>query len=215
MAAQAYSVYVPDVQVFTPGAAPTIIVDAMKRAARDFFTRSLCYRAWLTPFDLTASTTTYTVPGLPADTAVARIHELFCNGLVVHEKAHDEFFALDPEWPSLEGEQPLHFTSFAEGAFSIIPEPQSTYAGAFNAFVSLKPTIAATGVEQAYIETWRDPIVDGAIAYLLSMRNQTWTEPNEAKMRKASFERGIWEAKAKAEKGNNTRNTNVQLRRWV
>lgn len=215
MAAQAYSVYVPDVTVFATGAPPLIVVDALKRAARDFFSRSLCYRAWLAVFDLTANTTTYTIPGLPTDTEVAKLLELKCNGVDVGEVSHPEFFALDNEWPSLEGEQPQRWTTLARGQFSIIPEPQATYTGAFNAFVALTPTVAATGAEQAYLEDWRDAIVDGALSYLMTMKARTWFDPNEAKVRKASFERGIWNAKIKAEKGNNTRDVHVRMRRWV
>ena len=81
--------------------------------------------------------------------------------------------------------------------------------------MALTPTVAATGAEQAYLEDWRDVIVDGALSYLMTMKARTWFDPNEAKVRKASFERGIWNAKIKAEKGNNTRDVHVRMRRWV
>lgn len=216
MAAQTYTTYLPNVQVYARGCPPLVIADALSKAARDFFNKSLAYRKWLAAFDLTAATSTYTIPGLPTGTEVARLLVLHCNGLPVYDYTHDQFLARDRTWPSQTGYQPMRVTVLDENdTFNIQPVPTDTITGAFNAQVALRPTLAATGLEQGYLEEWHDAMIDGALSIVLRIKGEAWSDDKEADKREASFQRSIIEAKIKAEKGNGTADVMVQMRRWV
>lgn len=216
MAIALYSAYIPDVVVYARGCPGPTIVDALRKSARQFFSESLAYRTWVAAFDLTINITTYTMPGLPTETEVAFIMALNCQGLPVQEKTHEEFIALDPEWPSLTGTNPQHYTSLNnKDAFNIIPIPEATVTGAFNAQVAVYPTIASTGVEQKYFDENKEGIVDGALARLLRIKDQVWSDAKEADRRLISYQRALTLAKIQASKGNIRRETTVQMRRWV
>lgn len=216
MAILAYSALVPDVVVYATGCPTPTIVEALRKSARQFFIESTVYRVWLSPFNLTLDTTTYTIPGLPSETEVTQLLVLKCNGIDVQERTHDEFFALDPEWPTAVGAQPLHFTTLnTKDTFNIIPKPTATVASAFNAQVALIPTLAATGVEQKFLEEWKEGIVDGALSRLLRIKDRPWSDDKEAAIRLQSFVREYTFAKIQASKGNVRRDVRVQMRRWV
>jgi hypothetical protein len=216
MAILTYATYVPDVVVYATGCPAPTIVDMMRKAAIDFYYESSVRRVWLTPFNLTISTYSYTLPGLPAETEVAQIMTLKCQGIDVQETTHEQFFALDGEWPSLTGTQAQYYTVLnALPTFDIIPTPEATIVNAFNAQVALVPTLTSTGVEQAYFEPWKEAIVDGALSRLLRIKDRPWTDLKEAAEREKMYLLERAKARAQANKGNIRRDLTVQIRRWV
>lgn len=215
MAAALYSTCVPDVKAYAVGAPDATIVDALRKTAIAFFWSSLAYRKWLPAFDLTLSTTTYT-PTLPSQTEIAQVTALYCQGLPVDEKTHEQFLALDPKWPSLTGTQAQYFTVLDDkSTFNIIPIPQATVVGAFTMQVALCPTLTSTGVEQAWLEEWRDGIIDGALARLLTLPERSWTNLKEADKRHERYHAQKAAARAQGNKGNVRADLTVQMRRWV
>lgn len=215
MAIALYDTCIPDVKAFATGAPDPTIIDSLRKTTIAFFWSSLTQRKWLTPFDLTIGTTTYT-PVLPAQTEIAQIMALYCQGLPVDEKTHEQFLALDPSWPSLVGTQAQYFTVLdTKTTFNIIPIPSATVVGAFTMQVALCPTLTSTGVEQAWLEEWRDGIIDGAISRLLAMPDRTWTNLKEADRRHERYSATKTAARAQANKGNTRSDVTVQMRRWV
>lgn len=216
MAIVTYGTYIPDVVAYATGCPGPTIVVALRKTAIDFFHESLAYRSWLTAFNLTISTTSYTLGTLPAETEVAQIMELKCEGLPVQPLTHEQFFAVDPEWPSLAGTQAQYYTTLgALPDFNIIPIPSATVTNAFNAHVALRPTLASTGVEATYFEQWKDGIVDGALSRLLRMKDRSWSDPKEAVEREKSYLIERAKARIQANKGNIRRDVHIQMRRWV
>lgn len=216
MAAVAYSTYFPQVIPFVPGCPIPTILDAFQRTAYAFFLKSYSYRLWLPTFDLTVATTTYTLGGLPTGTEVAQIMELKCNGIDVKPLSHEQFFAYDPEWPSLTGTNAQYYTSLNDvSTFNIIPSPTATDTGAFFAQVALTPTLVATGVEQSHLEQWKDGLIDGVLSRLMEMPGKTWTNVKEAVTRHERYHGQAIAARIQANKGNIRRDLHVQMRRWV
>ena len=217
MAIVTYNTYIPDVVVYVPGCPHLTIVDALRKTAASFFYDSLAYRKWVTPFDLTINTTTYTISTMcPTDTEVAQVLALYCNGVAVTELTHDQFFAYDPEWPSKTGANAQYF-SILDGKDTIntIPIPSAIDTGAMTMQLAVCPTLTSTGVEQVHFEEWKDQIIDGALARLLAMPGHVWTDVKMATERHGRYASGKAKARIQAEKGNTRRDTVVQQRRWV
>lgn len=217
MAIIAYSAYIPDVVVYAPGCPGPTIIDALRKTAAAFFFSSGVYRTWVTPFDLTISTTTYAIDAkCPTGTEVVDIMELRCVGADVGVKSHEEFDALDPEWPSKTGTYAQYFTMLdSKNAFNIIPIPSATVVNAFTMQISVCPTLTSTGVEQVHFELWKDQIIDGALARILSIPKRPWTDMKEANERHGRYSAGKAAARIQANKGNTRRDLTVQMRRWV
>lgn len=217
MAIITYATYVPDVVVYATGCPTLTIVDALRKAAIDFFHESCAYRVWVTAFNLTINTSSYTITaGVPTETAVAQIMMLKCEGTDVQETSHEEFFAVDGEYPSLTGTHAQYYTVLgALPTFNIIPIPNATIVNAFNAQVAVEPTLTSTGVEQAYFEPWKDGIVDGALSQLMRMKDRAWSDTKEAGVRYQSYLVERAKARIQGNKGNIRRDVSVQMRRWV
>jgi hypothetical protein len=216
MAIVTYDTYVPELQPYVPGCPRPTIINALQRTGWAFFTGSLAYRLWVPAFDLTISTTSYVIPGLPTETEVTQITTMYSQGVPVNEVTHEQFFALDPEWPSKTGTNPQWFTALTDiSTFNIIPIPEATVADAFNLQVALAPTLTATGVEQAFFEQWKDGLIDGALSRLMEMPGKTWTDVKGAATRQARYIAEMAQARAQANKGHIRRDLTVQMRRWV
>lgn len=216
MAIVAYTTYIPEAQPYVPGCPQPTILNAFQRTAHDFFHDSLAYRVWLAQFDLTINISTYTLAGLPTDTEVAHITAMYCQGIPVNPTTHEEFFALDPEWPTKTGSTARHYTALTDvSAFNITPVPEATVATAFNIQVAVTPTLTASGVEETFFEQWKDGIIDGVLARLMEMPGKTWTDPKGALARQTRYIAQLAAARGQANKGNTRRDVRVQMRRWV
>lgn len=215
MAIITYATYVPDAMPYAYGCPAPVMIDALRNSAISFFFRSQAYRVWVTAFDLTINITTYS-PTPPTQTEVTAINALYCSGVPVDEKTHEEFFALDTQWPSKTGTTAQYFTSLNDPtAFNIIPIPQATVTGAFTAQIAVIPTLTSTGVEQVFFEQWKTGIIDGALARVLRMPGREWTNLAESEKRHQWYESARDVATAQTNKGNQRRDLHVQMRRWV
>jgi len=76
--------------------------------------------------------------------------------------------------------------------------------------IALKPTQAATSVNDDLHEDWVEPIVAGAKYRLLSMPNKPWMDLKAANHNFTLFRRGISEAKVKVNKGFSNRPSMVK-----
>lgn len=217
MAIVTYATYAPDVAIYAPGCPTTVIIDALRKSAMSFFYDSLAYRTWVTPFDLTSGTTTYDLAAkCPAETEVAQVMEVRCEGFPVTEVTHEQFIALDPEWPTVTGTHARWFTILnTKDNINIIPIPDATITAAMTMQLAVTPTMASTGVEQTFFEEWKDGIIDGALARLLRMPQTPWVDVKEAATRSKEASMAVNVARMQVNKGNTRADVTVQMRRWV
>lgn len=217
MAIVTYATYVPDVTPFAPGCPALTVVDALRKAAISFFYKSLTYRKWVTAFDLTINTTTYAIDTkCPTETEVAQVMMLYCSGVGVTELTHEQFLARDPAWPTLTGTNAQFYTLLDnKDSINITPKPTATVTAAFTMQLAVCPTLVSTGVEQVHFEEWKESIIDGALARILSMPGNPWTDLKEADRRHQRASAGVVVAKSQVNKGNTVQDLTVQMRRWV
>jgi hypothetical protein len=84
-------------------------------------------------------------------------------------------------------------------ACQLYPVPDKVYP--VRVRVALRPTKAATQLENDLVDYWTDPIVDGAMARILAIPDQPFSDLNKAMMMRASAARGIHNARIEGNYG--------------
>ena len=65
----------------------------------------------------------------------------------------------------------------------------------------LKPSRAATGVEDWIYETWADAIVSGTIARLALIPGKEWTDPGLAEINNRQYQKAVTHARIRDARG--------------
>ena len=99
---------------------------------------------------------------------------------------------------------PSHYTIYQDTQIRFFPTPDKKYT--FSGVGTLKPSLAATGVEDFIFETHGRSIACGAIYKLTSVPGKEWTNPEAAMYYKGEFYRHMDEAK-----GRDTRRVNLRV----
>jgi hypothetical protein len=76
-----------------------------------------------------------------------------------------------------------------------MPKPEATVAGALKVNVSVHPARAAEDVEDDVWEDWVEVVADGALAGLLGMTNQAWSNPQKGFLHGERFDQGVRRAR--------------------
>lgn len=101
-------------------------------------------------------------------------------------KTRDELDAIYAYWPDEDG-TPLYFVQEKLEKLIVVPKPAASLADAIRAKVSVRPSRAATDVDDAIYDRYLDAIVAGAKARLFGMVNQEWTDQVKAADCRAVF----------------------------
>jgi len=212
---QPYTTFVKDMAPFVTNCPSPVMVDALRNASIEFFRRSLAYRVWLTPFNMTATVSEYVLSGFPFETELAHIVRFVCDSLVLTPVTNEEVIGYDPAYPTTTSTRPRYYTMHKKPRIKVSPVPSETLALAFIAYVAVQPTLDSVGVEQAYMDEYRDYLIAGALSRLLMIPNRHWTDLQLGAMKQARFNAGIEYARIQANKGHTRRDLRVQPRAWV
>lgn len=98
-------------------------------------------------------------------------------------------------WSAMVG-TPQGFTIQVPSQFILVPMPDTSYPNSIQMTLSLKPTRAATGMEQWVMDKYRDELASGALSRLLIMLQKPWSNPQLGEFYKQRFETGINNAAA-------------------
>lgn len=176
------------------------LLQAYSRAAHDFFRQSRWWRVSVTGATV-AGTQVYSLGSDPySDIIGIRAMQGSFSTPVI-------YFPLSPSdpttWnPSFENQQPLTYTYVPEGQFALFPIPDAVYNLLVTAQVA--PKHGATVLDESLLPKWRQSLEAGALAYLLNIPRQPWTNPVEAARQATRFQAGIANAKADEQRQFNT-----------
>lgn len=187
------------------------LLQAYSRAAHDFFRQSRWWRVSVTGATV-AGTQVYSLGSDPyADIiGIKAMQGSFSTPTV--------YFPLSPSdptsWnPSFENQQPLTYAYVPEGQFALFPIPDAVYNILVTAQVA--PKHGATVLDEALLPKWRQSIEAGALAYLLNIPRQPWTNPQEAVRQAVRFQAGVANAKADEQREFNTGTQMAKKRPFV
>ena len=196
----AWASFLPRVLPFAPGVPDQVAEDAILQAAIDFCKRSRTWRTELPAFDIVANTATYTLASPRADAVISDVLRAELNGLDMPLKTPDQLDDSWPGWKTAQAFTPSCWHMANERQMRLVAIPTQAATAAITASVALKPAVNATTIDQTVFEEHYQAIADGALATLLAMPDNSWTDDIRAMSRKAVFNGTIVSARTRARK---------------
>jgi hypothetical protein len=133
---------------------------------------------------------------------VVQVQRLWVNGSEVFPASEDEVGALSFSQNVSGGTVPLAmprmFVETSPGLVTLYPRPDAAYK--LISRTAVKPSRAATAVDEVLFENWGNYIVHGALANLYMMKSK-WQDPVRSGAEMAMFRQGIGNAILESRRG--------------
>ena len=196
----AWASFFPYIQPILPGCPEIIIETHLQEAAAEFCAVSQIWRYDIDKDYTSKNTADYEIE-VPTKAVLEDILVLFVDGQAA-TRVSDKHFAL----PSITGNgRPSSYSIYQDSQIRFYPTPDTKHE--FEGVGVLKPSLAATGVEDFIYETHGRSIVCGAIYRLALIPGKEWSNPELAVYYKSEFYKHATDAK-----GRDTRRTNLRAK---
>ena len=194
MALAAWSTFYPDVLVHVRGCPLPLVDHHLRAAAIDLCQRSRRLKVEMSAFNTVADTPTYAlVPGDGMETVV--ILDVSIDGKPIDPATRAELSAI-VDWDTETGEPSKYLMDGDDETVRLWKMPDAVYSVAIA--LAVKPSEAATGIEQWFANRYRRTIARGALAELLAIPKSPWTDMEMAGLRANQFEAGVRAAEGQA-----------------
>jgi hypothetical protein len=209
----AYDNFLPEVLPYVPECPELVAINAIRNAVIEFCKKS----AWLLneqTFDLVALQRDYQLT-LPVETELVRVQDAWYDHVPLKPKGEDDLkrlYGLD--WRVVTG-RPAYYTQLSPDTIRLCPAPLLDEAAAIDTMVVLTPTRASTSCDLTIYERWLEGIACGAKARLMSLPQQSFTDPQMAMANKAMFNTAIGEARIERNRGMTRATLHVRPPRFV
>jgi hypothetical protein len=195
--AKAWDEFLPLVQPHLPTCPIPTLKTYLASTAADFCSRTQIWREDLDPSITAPRVADYDLDASSVVEAVLWV--------VVNDRPLSATDArLVPHERLSELSEPTHYWVYNDTTLRLFPTPDRRYS--LRVAVALKPSRAATGVEDWIYETWADSIVDGTIAQIARIPGKDWSDPMRAEAHRALYERAITTAR-----NRDNRNMNIRV----
>ena len=205
MARRNFEDLLPRVLPYTPGCSDYQAIDAIRRAAREFFRDTLlwehCVEVWLFP-----NVATYRIK-VPTSVEIGHIQSVAYNGVPMPPFSQPELDKRRSGWRNRTAQSPLRWSHPSLGNIEFTPKPTEAEKSAINVYVRVYPAADAEYMDADLLNRWEEAIVDGALAELLAMPGQRFSNPDQAMYRQNRFNNKLSQGKAEYRKSG----TNVDL----
>lgn len=212
-----YEQFFPNILPEAPGVAETIAENAVRNTVIEFCEKSLILQRDHDPITLVEGVVDY---DLEPPTGYLCVKVM---------KAWLENNPLDPLAPDFVREAAVYnrlFSSYQksnstpraylqkdERTISVWNPPEKRYPNGLTLRVALKPTRAASSVEDVILEDYAEVIASGALSRLMMSVGKPYTNVEMAAVHKSLFQQGINLARQRATHGHVRSNLSVKLRR--
>lgn len=200
-----WSAWLPDVMPRAAGLSLPMMEQEVRRAAQEFMRRTRVWTEWLDAEAGSAGNQEYYFD-LPQGAIAVRIERATLDGQPL---AVESFRARPADWTVTHGTA-SGMVSADRATFYVGGDVQGRQ---IQAQVSLAPGERSRGIPDGLFDQYRDHITHGALARLLAMPGQDWTNFALAPTHIAAFERAMDSVHADAWRGH-TQNTPRARTRW-
>lgn len=115
----------------------------------------------------------------------------------------------NPQVASTDG-RPYTYTYMPESSVVFFPVPDAAYA--FTVTLQVQPRTDVEELPDDLLRKWDRSLADGALAYLLGVPGQAWSNPNAAVLYARNFQAAINNAKADEQRSYNTGTSMARIR---
>lgn len=196
MAAVPWSVYYDEVLPWAPGCSTTLADAAIRRAVIELCDRGLIWQMPLTAINAVANQMTYALSAGISNMTVAKVLKVSYLDKELTRKSTRQLDRLYPgvDWRTQVAERPSYFTEEQPGKLMLVPAPAANSTGAIDVVAAIRPTEAATGIDDTNFDYWREyvrVVADGALGYIKAEPRKPYSDPKGAMERKQRFEDAI------------------------
>lgn len=115
--------------------------------------------------------------------------------------------------PGISQGAPLRFAYVPEGQFALNPVPDQVYD--LLVTIVMQPTLGCTSVPSEILVRWDRALKAGALAYLLEIPGQPWTDPAQAQLKQRDFQASINNARADEQREYQTGPVTARRRQFI
>jgi hypothetical protein len=188
--AVAWANFLPYIQPHLPGCPEIVIENHLREAAAEFCKLSHIWRYDIDKDYTSRNTSDYDIE-VPTRTVLEDILVLYLDGLPI-KRVSDRHF----DMPSnAQNARPTAYSLYQDSQIRFYATPDGKYE--FEGVAVIKPSLAATGVEDFIYETHGRSIACGAIYRLAIIPGKEWTNPELATYYKAEFYKHASEARSR------------------
>lgn len=196
MASTKFSDLIPDVlTVMSADPSDPVTEHAIRRAAITFCRESWVWKEVCDPLDVLVGESTYDLEP-PTGADVARVVTAYLDGAELTPSSIDS-----PVFSSAGSGHPKLWAQVDTEQIILAPHPDSTITAALVVTLALQPSQTSQSLPKWIATQHHDTIINGAIAFLLGMPGQTWTDYNLAAAKDSAFRAGISDARSSAVAG--------------
>lgn len=178
------------VQPHVAGCPEITITAHIQQAATSFCDLSGVWRYSIPDTDTVADTSDYVVT-VPSGAEISDILYMFMDDVPMTRVA-DGYFPFSRRATT---GRPTHFSVYQEDSVRLYRTPDGVYT--FEGTAILKPSAAATGVEDFIFKSYSQTIASGAISRLALIPGKEWSSPDLASAHHALFHRGVAHARVR------------------
>jgi hypothetical protein len=180
---------VSDIQATIPEIPGFIAERQVLRAARQFCHET---RAWRDSFQFSVIEALPTVALgslIPAGTELVDIISIknTGGGEPVHPRTYSWLDRNTSDWRSETDLNASYYVRDSNNTIRLSPTPSVTTVDLYDARVAVKPTLAATELEDGLVSRYREELISGALGHLFLIPRKPWTDLNLAQYHKAQF----------------------------
>jgi len=176
MANVAYSAFFPYLIPLVPHVADPVAEHAIRSACIEFCRKSLAWQAPMEPLSTSKGESAYELD-VPSGAMLTHIVDLYYEGRRLEKTSVSEVAAkVGYDWMVQEG-TPGAYLRFNPNEITLIPKPDKSVVNVLTGLLAFAPTRGSTTVIDFIFEDYADAIVHGAVARLLMIPNQQWTDP--------------------------------------
>jgi hypothetical protein len=182
------------------GVLDSIVLEAVRASARDFFVRTGVWRHDMDTESVIEGSELYDLEP-PAGTEVERVVSVkHGNNGVLLPKGVDWLNANYPSWRTATGWPLKYFTQDAKNQIRVVPIPSSTSFNDLYIRLTLVPLRTATSLDETQYDDWYEVILHGARFRLFRMPKKPWTDKRTAEDYEKLYEIEVLAAQVAANK---------------
>lgn len=178
MPTRLYSDFVTLLAPSLPGCPNAVIENYVRRAAREVCERTLAWRYEPSSQVLVAGTYSYAYQPA-ASTEVHDVLSATINDTKLTALPYNEVARRYPLWPDTDVDRrghPLFITQWAPATYYVAPTPDAAVTYTVEMVVALKPTLAATGMDEAVADELETAIQHCVLQHLLVLPDRPWSD---------------------------------------
>jgi len=195
-----FSSLLPDILPSVAGCPSALALTALRRAADEFCTRTLVWRAELPAMDLVREFPFHRLETSPGSRLVM-VLEAFIQGRRLAPASEEQLDEEHPGWALLAPGTPVRFTLPRPHELRLVPAPGFFLTGGLLVRVALAPAAGAVETEDFLLLDHGQALVHGTLTRLMAMPGRAWSDQTLAAYHGRQFRAAVADARAGTLKG--------------